>query len=1128
MFLMNDFLKAVTFMSKLATTDLEKLLIQQFGEEKGLTLFHTYHEAFSTSYREDNPIEVAVDDIQRIENLNLTNPLDVNFYQIGSTLHLRLFQYDKPIPLHDVLPMLENMGLRTLNEKTYEVVLPHLTNWISDFNVSYNQQNNIDSAAVKDLFKDAFINTHLEIVENDGFNKLVLSAKLSWREIVILRGYAKYLRQVGFRFSQAYIEQTLSNNPIIAKQLIDLFLIKFDPYKEKDTTAFNTLQSQILQHLENVTSLDEDLIVRTMLALINATLRTNFFQRIEGKEKSYFSFKILSKDVPHMPLPKPLYEIFVYSPQFEGIHLRSSKVARGGIRWSDRREDFRRETLGLMKAQKVKNSIIVPSGAKGGFVLKNLPLHPTREQIQREVVTCYKQFIRGLLDLTDNLKEKKIIKPQEVVCFDDDDPYLVVAADKGTATFSDIANSISKDYNFWLGDAFASGGSAGYDHKKMGITARGCWESIKRHFHEFDVDVENADFTVVGIGDMSGDVFGNGMLYTPHIKLIAAFDHRHIFLDPNPDPKTAFKERERLFNLPTSSWEDYDPTLISEGGGVFKRSLKSIKISSEIQWALGIESDALAPMDLIRAILKSPVDLLYNGGIGTYVKATSETHAEVGDKTNEYCRVNAAELHCRVVGEGGNLGFTQLARIEYSLLGGLMNTDFIDNSAGVDCSDHEVNIKILLNQEVINGNISEAQRNEILASMTEEVGKLVLSDNYDQALVMSTASFYSKHFIGLQTNYIKDLESTGVLNRTVEFLPDDKTLNERKAAGLGLTRPELAVLLAYTKIHIKNDLLNSDLPEESFLNEVIDLAFPSSLKKRYKNEMDHHRLRREIIATELSNQTINEMGITFVYNMQINTGATTPEIVRAYFVASRVFDGTNLQKLIESFHFKIPLSTQYELLIHIQRLLYLATRWFLRNKLLTDKSIPELVNQYSKGVKQIELLIPTLMGGFAKNYLESLMEEFKTAGIPEETARRIAATRALYTSLNIIQVAAQRNLNLEETAKMYFAVGEKFNLLWFRDKIANDQREGYWETLARLTLRDELDSLQKQVTYLVLEKMPKGMDIPLAINQWIDNHPRSVKRWSKILELLYSSSNLDNTMFFIALRELHNLITAES
>jgi len=673
---------------------LETKLTQALGSKQAKELSTKYSNAFSTSYTEQVSIDIAAVDIQQIEKLTAENPIDMDFYLTeDQRLHLRVFQYDQPIPLSDILPMLENLDLRTFDEAPFKIALPDHLVWISDFTVKY-LHGTIDIEKIKDIFQDAFLQIRSGLIENDGFNKLVLGAELSGNEITILRAYAKYLRQIGFRFSQTYIELALINNTDITKNLIALFKAKFDP-QTKTRELYSQLETPILQSLESVTSLDEDNILRRLLDLIRATLRTNYFQpQRDPKLKPYLALKLDSQKIPGLPLPIPLYEIFIYAPHFEGIHLRSAKVARGGIRWSDRREDFRTEILGLMKAQKVKNAVIVPSGAKGGFVLKTLPPQASRAEIQTEVIACYKAFICGLLDLTDNLINGKIIKPEKVVCYDEDDPYLVVAADKGTATFSDLANSISQQYHFWLGDAFASGGSAGYDHKKMGITARGAWESIKRHFHEIDINIATTDFTVVGIGDMSGDVFGNGMLYTPHIKLVAAFDHRDIFLDPNPTPELSFKERQRLFDLPTSSWEDYDAKLISKGGGIYKRTCKSIPLSPEIKKLLGTKEEALTPNELIRVILAAPVDLLYNGGVGTYVKASTETQADVGDKTNEYCRINGNELRCRVVGEGGNLGFTQLGRVEYALQGGIINTDFIDNSAGVDCSDHEVNFSI--------------------------------------------------------------------------------------------------------------------------------------------------------------------------------------------------------------------------------------------------------------------------------------------------------------------------------------------------------------------------------------------------------------------------------------------------
>lgn len=1108
---------------------LDSKFIQKYGNKKGSALSKKYSHCFPHAYVDDYAVDVAISDIDHMEKLSAENPLEMSFYfssdKTDIPLHLRLFQWEKSIPLSDILPMLENLDLRTDNEHPYKVTLANgEIIWISDFSVIYTKTP-FEIDKIDDLFEEAFSSIYFGISENDGFNKLVLGASLSWREILVLRAYAKYLRQVGFRFSQAYIEQTFYNNANIAKDLIALFLVLHDPAKTaKAKTQALKIENQILQALELVTSLDEDKIIRRFLDLIKATLRTNYFQATPtGKPKDYLSFKLNSRVIPELPLPMPLYEIFVYSPRFEAIHLRNTKVARGGIRWSDRREDFRTEILGLMKAQIVKNAVIVPSGAKGGFVLKSVSAQATREVMQKEVIGCYKAFICGLLDLTDNIKNKKFIHPEDVVCYDDADPYLVVAADKGTATFSDIANSISKEYDFWLGDAFASGGHTGYDHKKMGITARGAWESIKRHFREINIDVREKDITVVGIGDMSGDVFGNGMIYSKHIKLVAAFDHRTIFLDPNPDPEISYYERIRLFNLPISSWEDYNKKLFSKGGGVFKRNLKSIPLTTQVKQMLGVEEDNLAPNELIRAILKAPVDLLFNGGIGTYVKATRETQADVGDRTNDYCRVNGGELQCKVVGEGGNLGFTQLGRVEYALKGGLINTDFIDNSGGVDCSDHEVNLKILLDNEVQKHKLTQKKRDLLLASVTHEVAELVLHDNYQQALVMSFTAFNAKKNIGLHTNYIKELESQGILDRQVEFLPTDKELLERKAVSEGLTRPELAILLAYTKISVKQEILKSALPEDPYLKQVLSTAFPNSITKKYQHAMAEHRLERDIIATQLSNQVVNEMGITFVYRLQMETGATVEEIVRAHAVASHIFGTQELQDLIESLDFKIPMAEQYDMLFHIRNLINLAGRWFLHTNHLKG-DLQKLIDHYSVRIKTLEDLTPVLMGGFVKQYLESLTEKFLHAGLPKEIAKRIATYRALYTSLNIIEVASNNNFDLIKTAKVYFAAGERINLIWFRDQIASDSREGHWNTLARLTLRDEFDIAQRTLTIAIMNKDKKEANITKLIDKWMSHNSRSLERWEKLLTMLYTSPSIDYTMFFIAVRELIGLI----
>ncbi|MHB1948383.1 MAG: NAD-glutamate dehydrogenase [Gammaproteobacteria bacterium] len=1112
------------------TTELQAKLTKRFGASKGATLSKKYLSAFSPAYQDDFSPVMALDDVELMENLSPDQLIQVNLYENlheGTIrLYLKLIQYGKPIPLSDVLPMLENMNLRTFSERPYRIDLGKEIIWISDFSVSYVHASTLNIAKVKDAFQDALIRVSNGTFENDGFNKLILGADLTWREILIIRAYAKYLQQIGFRFSQAYIEKTLALYPAIARDLIELFKIKFDPKQKAAAKNLLILEDKIKSSLETVTSLDEDRILRTLYQVINATLRTNYFLTdTDGNLKPFCSFKLESAKIPDLPLPHPLYEVFVYSPRFEAIHLRSAKVARGGIRWSDRREDFRTEILGLMKAQKVKNAIIVPSGAKGGFVLKAIHPSMSREELLSEVMNCYKSFMRGLLDITDNFANGDVTHPKNVVCYDDEDPYLVVAADKGTATFSDIANSISKEYHFWLGDAFASGGSVGYDHKKMGITARGAWESIKRHFRNLSFNVMETDFTVVGIGDMSGDVFGNGMLYTDHIKLVAAFDHRHIFIDPNPNAKKSFQERKRLFDLPASSWADYNAKLISKGGGVFSRASKSIPISPEMKKVLDIQDNFLAPTDLIRAILKAPVDLLFNGGIGTYVKAISESHADVGDKSNEFTRINGNELRARVVGEGGNLGFTQLGRIEFALKGGLINTDFIDNSAGVDCSDHEVNIKILLNREIKKGKLTEKKRNQLLATMTDDVASLVLNDNYNQALAMAFSTDHAKKLVGLYQIYLKELENAGIVNRVVEFLPDDRQLVERKAAGLGLTSPELAVLLAYTKIHVKNEILNSTVPDDPYLSRILETAFPAKLNKLYTKALQNHPLRKEIIATQLSNKIVNETGMTFVYRMQIESGAPVSEIIRAQVAASVVFGITDLLKLIDSLHHKFPAAMQYELLHHVRTLVNLATRWFLGgNRLQGD--LEKIINHYSKRMKILETIVPDLMVGVTKTYLQSTLDRFYQVGISKEIALRVAVTRAMYTGLNVIEVATQNNIELLKAANVYFKVGSRFNLVWFRDQIASDSREGHWNNMARLTLRDELDILQKLLTVVIICHNKKEANVDQLIESWVEKNSRAVERWSKIMELLYGATAIDYSMFFIAVRQFSNWLNA--
>ncbi|MBA3425953.1 MAG: NAD-glutamate dehydrogenase, partial [Rubrobacter sp.] len=898
------------------TDDLYGALIEGCGEEVGIEHFRKYRDAFPAGYRDGFLARTAVADILSIENLSSEDDIGMSLYhpleESDNFLGFKLFREGEQISLSSVLPLLEDMGVQVVDERPHRIEAADADPvWIYDFGLVHEAPGEFGTGEVRDIFQDAFSRAWSGAVENDGFNRLVLRARLTWRQVTVLRAYSKYLRQAGTRFSQTYMEDTLFENPHIARLLVDLFEARFDPNKQaRAESETKRIEGEIKESLDAVASLDEDRILRNFLDVTLATVRTNYFQTDEeGEPKPRVSFKFDPQELPMLPLPRPRFEIFVYSPRAEGVHLRGGEVARGGIRWSDRREDFRTEVLGLMKAQTVKNAVIVPVGAKGGFVVKRPPTGGTREELQNEVIACYRTLICGMLDLTDNLSGDEVVPPPDVVRYDDDDPYLVVAADKGTATFSDIANGISEEYGFWLGDAFASGGSAGYDHKEMGITAKGAWESVKRHFRELGKDIQNEDFTVAGIGDMSGDVFGNGMLLSRHIKLVAAFNHLHVFLDPDPDPGKSYAERERLFGLSRSTWADYDADLISEGGGVFPRSAKSIPLSPQIQEMLGVEDEAMVPNDLVNAVLKAEVDLLFNGGIGTYVKASEETNAEVGDRANDTLRVDGRDLRCRVVGEGGNLGLTQMGRIEYALNGGRIYMDAVDNSAGVDCSDHEVNIKVLLNAIVEGGDMTVKQRDELLASMTDEVGRLVLRDNYEQTRALSNASALAHQMVDVHTRYIRALEHSGALNRDLEFLPSDETLAERRSDGRGLTAPEFSILLSYTKITLYRDILASDLPEDPYLTAELEHYFPEPLRERFRDRMPEHRLRREILTTSVVNELVNEGGPSFAFRLGEETGAEPADLARAFTAAREIFGAHGLWKEIEDLDNQVEAGT---------------------------------------------------------------------------------------------------------------------------------------------------------------------------------------------------------------------------
>jgi glutamate dehydrogenase len=1068
----------------------------------------------------------AVYDVGVIEGLSENDDLTLTLYQpleaTPGMLRAKLFRSGSPLALSDMLPVFENMGVQVADERPYGVrPRDRQPAWIYDFGLSYAGEGELEASRVREAFKDCFVRAWRGDVEDDGYNRLLLRAQLTWREITVLRAVARYLRQAGTTFSDVYVEQALVAHPQIAHMLVELFKARFEPARTEGKEA-TELVGEIEQAIDAVDSLDQDRILRNFLAVIQAMLRTNYFQRdATGGPKLYLSFKLDPSQLSMLPLPRPQFEIFVYSPRTEGVHLRGGKVARGGLRWSDRREDFRTEVLGLMKAQMVKNAVIVPVGAKGGFVMKRPPVgevggEVSREALVEEVERCYRTFIRGLLDLTDNIVGREIAPPPYVVRYDDHDPYLVVAADRGTAALSDVANAIAREYGFWLDDAFASGGSTGYDHKRMGITARGAWESVKRHFRELGRDVQNEDFTVVGIGDMSGDVFGNGMLLSRHIRLVGAFDHRHVFIDPDPDPETSFEERRRLFELPRSSWADYDTALLSEGGGVYPRSAKAIELSDRAREVLGIEeAGALTPAELVTALLLAPVDLLWNGGIGTYVKASFETHGEAGDKANDAVRVNADELRAQVVAEGGNLGLTQRARIEYALAGGRVNTDAIDNSGGVDCSDHEVNIKVLLDGVVTAGDLTPKQRNELLLEMTDSVAGRVLKDNYEQSETLSLAETQAASMLDVHARFIANLERARGLDRQLEALPSDEEMSDRAGENRGLTRPELATLIAYSKLDLYRELLDSDVPEDRYLSAEFEAYFPSPLPERFGGRMRDHRLRREITATRVVNNMLHGGGTTFAFRLHEETGARASDIARAYTVAREVFGMRPLWAEIEALDNRVPAATQLDMLLEGRRLVERGARWFLRNR-RRPLAIAEAVSQFVSGATVLYEALPKLLEPNDAEPLARRAAGLSESGVPTGLAVRIANLAPMFAALDIVEVAREIGLDVETVAAVHFRLGSVLELHWLRDQIFALPRKDRWSARARAALRDDLYGLHRGLTAQVLRG---GGDV----DAWVADNPGS-ERYLATLADVRVGRVLDLTTLPVVVREARHLI----
>jgi glutamate dehydrogenase len=1113
-------------------------LVAEVGEERAARLAHRYGGAFPEGYKADFPPRTAVADIQYIQGLERgegVSDFALSLYEpVGAgpgERRFKIYRTGEPVSLSAVLPVLQAMGVEVVDERPYELRCADRSRaWIYDFGLRLpaNQAQNLEGDA-RERFQEAFAAVWSGEAESDGFNALVLSAGLTWRQAMVLRAYAKYLRQAGSPFSQDYMEDTLRHNVHTTRLLVSLFEARLSPDR---TAAGHELTDGLLEELDGaldqVASLDEDRILRSFLTLIKATLRTNYFQPRDasGRMHAYVSMKFDPQAIPDLPAPRPAYEIWVYSPRVEGVHLRFGKVARGGLRWSDRREDFRTEILGLVKAQEVKNTVIVPVGAKGGFVGKRLPDPAAdRDAWLNEGIACYKTFISGMLDITDNLVGGQVVPPERVVRHDGDDTYLVVAADKGTAAFSDIANEVATAYGFWLGDAFASGGSAGYDHKGMGITARGAWESVKRHFRELGHDTQTEDFTVVGIGDMSGDVFGNGMLLSEHIRLVAAFDHRHIFLDPDPDAAASYAERRRLFELPRSSWADYDTSLLSSGGGVHPRTAKSIPVNAQVREALGIEGGVtkMTPAELMKAILRAPVDLLWNGGIGTYVKASTESNADVGDKANDAIRVDGRDLRVRVVGEGGNLGLTQLGRIEFASEGGRVNTDAIDNSAGVDSSDHEVNIKILLNAVVADGDMTVKQRNALLAEMTDEVAELVLRNNYAQNVALANAMRQAPDLLHAQQRLMRSLSRQGRLDRQLEFLPADRQIRERLAHGHGLTQPELAVLLAYAKITVTEELADTGLADDPYLQRLAHAYFPSALRERFPEQIERHALRRQIVTTLLINDTVNTGGSTLVHRMKEESGASTEEIVRAHTASREIFGLSRVWDEVEALDNVVAAEVQTRMRLHARRLVERGTRWLLNNR-PQPLRLAETIDVFQERVEVVWSQLPKLLRGADLDWHQSVNDELTGAGVPGELALRVAGFSSVFPALDVVAVADRTGRELLDVAEVYYDLADRLGITELQDRVSELPRSDRWQSMARAAIREDLYAAHQLLTADVLAAGDSSATPEQRFAAWEEKSAAVLGRARATLEEIRESDTFDLANLSVAMRTMRTLL----
>ena len=1082
-----------------------------------------FDRAFPFAYCEAFSGQQALADVLVMANLTAEKPVAIRFdsdqaASAGQSVSFRLYSAAQQPALSDVIPVLENLGLRVLTEHPYRIeTRRQQVFWVSEVRVQLALLP-VDQKGLWERLQTLFARVWYGDAENDRFNRLALVAGLDWREITLLRACARYIKQIRFGFSQTYLADVLFRHPHITAALLAFFRARFEPgNQDNEQAAYDVVE----RHLETVASLDEDRILRRFLQVMVATTRTNAWRQDEaGELRNFWAFRIRGADLPDLPKPCPAYETFVYSPSMEGVHLRAGKVARGGVRWSDRPEDYRTEVLGLVKAQQVKNSVIVPVGAKGGFVCKQLPEEASREEIQAEAIRCYQTFIRGLLDLTDNLVEGQVVHPPMTRRHDADDVYLVVAADKGTASFSDIANAIAAEYGYWLGDAFASGGSHGYDHKGMGITARGAWESVRRHCRELGMNAELDSLSAIAIGDMSGDVFGNGMLLAPRLRLLAAFNHQHIFVDPEPDVAAAFAERQRLFALPRSSWADYRPEVISEGGGVFARNARWIPVSAAMQRRFGISVERITPNELIRVLLMAEVDLIWNGGIGTWVKASRENHADVGDKANDAVRINANELRARMIGEGGNLGFTQLARIEFSLRGGACYTDFIDNAAGVDCSDHEVNIKVLLDEQVKQARLSVEDRNRLLQEMTADVAALVLASNYRQAQAVELALVQSRDQGEEFAGYQRFLQQQGLLDPALEYLPDDEALVARRDTGMVLSRPELAVLLSYAKIELKQALLRSPVSRHPVFADAVASMLPAVLLKRFPDALEQHPLRRELVATAMANDLVNRAGITFAWRLRNLCGHDLGEIAAAWRVACRLFDIDRHWQAIEALDDQVAAPVRKAMMQAVMQLMERSTLWLLRYAPTVDA----LAALSDRGALATEWLVsPDVLSSLIPDSRwRPQFEQWQNAGVPVTTALFAAAAESLYWLLDIVDISHGRDGGLEPVARVYFALGTTLELTWLDEQLRKVTGGGRWQTLAIKGYRRELDARLREITQAALAET--GGDAA-EVGAWLQQQGLTLARWRQTLADLQAAGQGDCALFSVALAVLGEFCT---